>query len=396
MKIPYVGLALLLAALNTIGPFSIDTYLPAFPAIREGLPATQLEVQQSLTAYMLPFAFMMLWHGALSDAWGRRSVIIAGLSVYALASVLCALAPRIEVLWLGRMLQGLSAGAGVIAGRAVIRDVLDGVSAQRLMSHVTMVFALAPALAPVIGGVIAATLGWRAIFAFLFLVALALATMTWHWLPETLPRDRRQSLHPAHLLAGYRSMLGSLRFVMLALSMALFFSGFFVYVMSAPVFLIEHLQLDARGFGWLFVPMVIGMIAGSATSARLAGRISPRRTVLLAYAISAGAAAINLLLSSTVGDSVATRIPQIMLYTFGLSVATPTLTLRALDMFPERRGMAASCQGFVQTLTMSVTAGVVAPALWGSTQALAWGMAGGLTLSLAAYWLSVRPAARRA
>jgi DHA1 family bicyclomycin/chloramphenicol resistance-like MFS transporter len=390
MKIPYVTLLLLLAALNTIGPFSVDTYLPAFPSIEAGLHATPLELQQSLTAYLLPFSFMMLWHGAISDAVGRKRVIIVGQFVFLLASLLCALAPNIEVLWIGRVLQGLSAGAGVIVGRAVIRDLFDGIMAQRLMSHVTMVFAVAPAIAPMLGGTLATTLGWRAIFYFLCIVAVLLLLMTWKLLPETLAKEKRQSLHPVHLLTGYKSILGSLPFVMLCLSMALFFSGFFTYVMSAPVFLIDHLGLTETQFGWLFVPIVTGLIGGSAVSAKLAGRLHATGTVVLAYGIAAAATLINLALSYSLADSVAARIPQITLYTFGMSVALPTLTLRALDMFPQRRGMAASCQGCIQTLVMSVVAGVVAPALWDTTRNLAWGMVVSFALSLAAYLISVR------
>ncbi|HSD37330.1 MAG TPA: multidrug effflux MFS transporter [Rhodocyclaceae bacterium] len=390
MKIPYVTLLLLLAALNTIGPFSVDTYLPAFPSIEAGLHATPLELQQSLTAYLLPFSFMMLWHGAISDAVGRKSVILVGQFIFLLASLLCAVAPSIELLWLGRALQGLSAGAGVIVGRAVIRDLFDGIKAQRLMSHVTMVFAVAPAVAPILGGELAATLGWRSIFYFLCIVAVLLLVMTWKFMPETLAVEKRQSLHPVHLLAGYKSILGSLPFVMLCLSMALFFSGFFIYVMSAPVFLIEHLGLSETGFGWLFVPIVTGLILGSGVSAKLAGKLHPAGTVVLAYGIAAAAMLINLALSYSLADSVATRIPQIMLYTFGMSIALPTLTLRALDMFPQRRGMAASCQGFIQTLMMSVVAGVVSPALWGTTRHLAWGMVASLALSLIAYLVSLR------
>ncbi|MEC5385020.1 multidrug effflux MFS transporter [Uliginosibacterium sp. H3] len=390
MKIPYVMLLLLLAALNTIGPFSVDTYLPAFPAIEAGLHATPLELQQSLTAYLLPFSFMMLWHGAISDAVGRKRVIIVGQAVFVLASLLCATAPNIELFWLGRILQGLSAGAGVIVGRAVIRDLFDGIAAQRLMSHVTMVFAVSPAIAPILGGWLATALSWRAIFYMLCVIALLLIAMTWKWLPETLPAAKRQSLHPTHLLAGYKSILGSLPFIMLCLSMALFFSGFFIYVMSAPVFLIDHLGLTETQFGYLFVPIVTGMILGSAVSARLAGRLHAAGTITLAYGIAAAAMLINLALNYALADSVATRIPQITLYTFGMSVALPTLTLRALDMFPHRRGMAASCQGFIQTLIMSAVAGVVSPLLWDSTRHLAWGMVVGLMASLAAYLVSLR------
>lgn len=390
MKIPYVTLLLLLAALNTIGPFSVDTYLPAFPSIETGLHATPLQMQQSLTAYLLPFSFMMLWHGAISDAVGRKRVIIVGQFIFLLASLLCAAAPSIELFWIGRVLQGLSAGAGVIVGRAVIRDYFDGISAQRLMSHVTMVFAVSPAIAPILGGWLATALDWRAIFYLLCVIALSLLVMTWKLLPETLPLEKRQSLHPTHLLAGYTSILGSLPFIMLCLSMGLFFSGFFIYVMSAPVFLINHLGLKETQFGWLFVPIVTGMILGSAVSAKLAGRLHPAATIVLAYGIAGTATLINIALNYALGDSVATRIPQITLYTFGMSIAMPTLTLRALDMFPHRRGMAASCQGFIQTLIMSAVAGIVAPMLWDTTRHLAWGMVGGLMLSLTAYLISLR------
>src|SRR5690606_20502763 len=170
------GLAALLAALAAIGPFSIDTYLPAFPEIGAALGATQIEVQQTLTAYMTTFAVMALWHGALSDAFGRRRVIIVTISLFGVASLLCACATTIEWLWIGRALQGMSAGSGMVVGRAVIRDVFDGPRAQRLMSRVMMIFGIAPAIAPMVGGVLLLAFGWRSIFVFLALFA---AVLTW-------------------------------------------------------------------------------------------------------------------------------------------------------------------------------------------------------------------------
>src|SRR3954471_20281157 len=146
------ALALLLAALAMLGPFSVDTYLPAFPNIEATLDATPIEVQQTLTAYMFAFAFMMLWHGALSDAYGRRNVILVALCVFAVASLGCAAAHSIEYLWAFRMLQGVSAGAGVVIGRAIIRDLYADSRATRLLSLVTMIFSIAPAIAPILGG----------------------------------------------------------------------------------------------------------------------------------------------------------------------------------------------------------------------------------------------------
>src|SRR5690606_5444929 len=133
-------------------PFSIDTYLPAFPDIEASLGTDLIGVQQTLTAYMLSFAVMILWHGALSDAFGRRNIILVSLAVFAIASLGCAAAHSIEYLWAFRVLQGISAGAGVVVGRAIIRDVYEDVAAAKLLSVVTMIFAIAPAIAPIFGG----------------------------------------------------------------------------------------------------------------------------------------------------------------------------------------------------------------------------------------------------
>jgi DHA1 family bicyclomycin/chloramphenicol resistance-like MFS transporter len=167
MTSPRTGvLALLLAALATIGPFSIDTYLPSFPAIATDLHVTPLHMQQTLSVYLLGFAVMTLFHGTLSDSCGRRPIVLANLLLFALASVGCALAATFEQLLAFRGVQGLSAGAGIVVGRAIIRDTLQGHAAQRLMSLVTMLFGIAPAVAPVIGGLLHSALGRRAVLVF--------------------------------------------------------------------------------------------------------------------------------------------------------------------------------------------------------------------------------------
>ncbi|MCK7501846.1 MAG: multidrug effflux MFS transporter [Comamonadaceae bacterium] len=257
-------LAPLLAALAAIGPFSIDTYLPAFPAIGRDLGASQIEVQQTLTAYLVPFGFMILWHGAFSDALGRRRVILVTLFLFALSSLVCAFATGIEMLWLGRALQGMCAGSGMVVGRAIIRDVLhDGPAAQRLMSTVAVMFGLAPAIAPVIGGWIFAALGWRAVFGFLVLFGGALFALCYFFMPETLPPQKRQSLHPAWLARSYLGVFSHGEFLLLSGALAFNFSAFFIYVLSAPVFLMQHLRLSPQEFGWMFIPGVVGMMGGS-------------------------------------------------------------------------------------------------------------------------------------
>lgn len=384
------GIAFLLAALAMLGPFSIDTYLPAFPAIGASLDATPVQVQQTLTAYMAMFAFMILWHGAISDAIGRRRVILAGLAFYVLASLVCALAPSIEVLWIGRAMQGMVGGVGFVVGRAIVRDLYDGPQAQRLMAYVAVIFAIAPAIAPIIGGQIEYWFDWHGVFFFLTVLSAALLLLSWRLLPETLPHQKRQPFSPASLWQGYRDIFGSAEFVLLSVALAANFAGFFIYVMSSPAFLIQHLKLTSRGFAWMFVPMVCGMMLGSILNGRLAGRLSPRRTIALAFLIMMAAALGNIVLNLLTVPRVPWAMAPLFVYVMGMALAMPCLQLLAMDLFPLRHGMASSCQGLIQATVNAVVAGLVVPLLWGSTLTLAVGMVSFLIAGLLAFALSMR------
>lgn len=381
------GLAPLLAALAAIGPFSIDTYLPAFPAMGESLGASAVAVQQTLTAYLITFAFMMLWHGALSDALGRRRVLLWAHALYTLASLFCAFATSIEMLWLGRALQGLSAGAGMVVGRAIVRDVLDGPAAQRLIAHIGMMFALAPAVAPVLGGWVHAFFDWHAIFVFLALYGAVLFLAIHRYLPETLPPEQRQSLRPGPLLRAYREVFSHRGFLALAGALALNFNGFFIYVLSAPAFLMGHLGVSPQGFLWLFGPAMVGMVVGNFLSARLAGEVSPGRTIALGYGLMLAAAAANVGINLAMEPRLPWAVLPVGLYVVGVALAMPSLTLRILDLFPQRLGLISSCQGVTQTAVNAMTAALLAPLAWGSALTMAWAMAAFLLLGFAAFAL---------
>ena len=370
------SIAFLLAALSALGPFSIDTYLPSFHEIAEKLGATQLQVQQTLAAYLVAFAVMTLWHGAISDRFGRRRVILIALACFGLASAGCAVASSIEQLWFWRAMQGVTAGAGMVVSRAIVRDLYDGADAQRLMAQITMMFALAPAIAPVIGGWLQTFFGWRSVFAFLVLSTAALWVACWKLLPETLPPEKRQSLKPAYLGRTYWKVMSSPPFLFACAAISLNFGGFFVYVLSAPVFLMQHLGVHETGFLWLFGPAMAGMIGGSWLSGRLAGKISFSRTIALGYLLMAIAAIANLGLNIALPPALPWSVMPIFVYTLGMSLTMPCLSILALDPFPAQRGLAASCQSFFQSSFNTVIAALIAPALWASTLSLAWGMAG--------------------
>jgi len=355
-------LALLLAGLAMFGPFSIDTIFPAFPAIGAEFGADKLAMQQTISVYLVAYALMSLVHGPLSDILGRKRVILGGLSVFALASVGCALAGDLTTLLAFRALQGLSAGVGLIVGRAVIRDVLHGDDAQRLMSQVSMIFGAAPAIAPVIGGWLLGWGRWTLIFWFLVGFALLLVLATWRWLPETLPREARLAPAPKRLLRDYAYISLNPRFQRLAAAAAFNFGALFLYIASAPAFVLDLLRLDERQFGWFFIPMISGMMLGAWVSGRAAGRISGARLVNIGFACSGVAVLANIAYTQAFPQpSLPWAVMPMTLNAFGIALVFPIVTLAILDMYPRQRGSASSLQAFTALVVNALIAGVLSP-----------------------------------
>ena len=370
-----VMLAALLAGLATLGPFAIDTYMPSFPAMQRALAISETQMQQTLAAYLIPFAFMMLFHGALTDSFGRRPVILAGLAIFALGSIGCALAQTLPQMLAFRALQGMSAGTGIVAGRAMIRDIYAGHQAQRVMSMVTMMFGLAPAIAPIIGGWLEVWLGWRSIFVFLALFAAVLCAGCYYRLAESLPPLERQVFAAKPLVLSYVKLLGSFKFGLLSSAVAFNFAGFFLYVASAPAVIYKLLGLGANQFAWLFVPGIGGVVLGAYLSGRLAGRLSVARTVRYGYYVMFSAAAVNLAYHAWLPPALPWTVTWVFAYTTGMSLAMPSISLIVLDLFPQNRGLAASLQGAQQSFFSGVVAGVLSPLLSGTGLGLAGGMA---------------------
>jgi DHA1 family bicyclomycin/chloramphenicol resistance-like MFS transporter len=382
------GLAALLAALAMLGPFSVDAYLPAFPAIQDNLHATSIEVQQTLTAYMLAFAVMSLWHGALSDAFGRRNVILVGMVVFAVGTLGCASAHSVHYLWIFRIMQGISAGAGVVVGRAIIRDLYSGAPAARLLSMVTMIFSIAPAIAPVLGGWVVTLFDWRAIFLGLLVFSLGLLWVCWQHLPETVPKEQRQPFNPRFLAKSYWAIFSSVQFQMKSGVTAFNFGGMFLFISGAPVLLPVHLHLGPSDFAWLFVPAVGGIFLGALAANRLAGKMHFSRQIAIGYAFMLAAVTFSVSYHGLFPPALPWTVLPMFFYNFGSSVINPSATLLALDLFPHIRGTAASCQSFLTTLMGAIVAGIVAPALTHSVLAMALGQAAFALASLACWMVS--------
>jgi DHA1 family bicyclomycin/chloramphenicol resistance-like MFS transporter len=382
-----LALTLVLAGLSMVGPFAIDTFLPSFPAIAQEFAISQGLVQQALSAYLFAFAGMCLFYGTLSDSFGRRRVILASLLLYVAASGGAALAPGFGWLLAARVLQGLAAGAGMVIGLAIVRDRFSGPVAQRMMAHITMVFGLAPAIAPVIGGYLHVAFGWRSVFVFLAAVGVILFAASWRWLDESLPPERRVPFHPATVARGYASALGDPRFVARTLACGFAFGGFALYIASAPGFVLGILRLPETGFAWLFVPMIGGMVGGSSLGGRLAHSLARAQLLRAGFACMGAAAVANVVGNAGWPAVLPWAVLPVMLYTFGLGLAMPVMNMMTMDLLPKRGGLAASLLNAVRMLVFSLVSGLVAPLLFHSALRLAEGMAAGVLLAAVFWWL---------
>jgi len=384
------ALVWILSGLAMLGAFSIDAYLPSFHAIELDLHVDRVAVQWTLSIYLCTFALMMLFYGTLSDTFGRRPVILTAVAGYVLGSIGAMCAPSFGWLLAFRGVQGLSAGAGSVVGQAVIRDLHPGQMGQRIMSYVSMVFSLAPAIAPVVGGELQVWFGWRSVFAFLSLASLAMWLAAWRILPESLPSAKRVPLHLGTILKGYRQVASHGDFMLQAFGSGLRFAGFSLYISTGSDFVMNVLHRPETEFAWLFIPIIIGMSTGSALSARLAMKYPPARLVWISYIVMAVAMVANLLYANLCVPSVPWAVLPGMVYMFGLALGTPAMTLRTMDLFPEAKGMAASLQGFIQMLLFAGMSVIVAPFVLGDIRKLALAVAGGWGLSIVLWWIGTR------
>ncbi|MFQ6334954.1 multidrug effflux MFS transporter [Methylophilus sp. 3sh_L] len=370
-------LVLVLAMLAALAPFAIDTYLPAFHIMAAEFGTNELAIQQSLTLYLLPYAVMTLCHGAISDAIGRITTIKWGLAIFMLASLGCAFAPNVQTLWLFRALQGVSGGAGNTVARAMVRDLFEGPQAQRVMATVQLLFGIAPAVAPILGGLLLG-IHWQAIFIFLALYGAVALAMALRYLPETVTPEKRIAFSVAGIARTYGQMLKNRLFLCLVTCLGLNFSAFFIYVLASPVFLIEHLHLNSQQFGYLFIPTVTGMMLGSWISRHTAGKVAAAQLLRWAFAWMVTIAILNVslqfVLRGQLHEAWWLAILPIALFNIGMATAMPVLSIAALDCYPKVRGTAASAQAFMQMLCSTLSSALVVPLVWHSPLTLALAM----------------------
>ena len=357
-----VRLVIVLGSVNAIGPLSIDMYLPAFPEIARSLETSASSVQLTLTACVAGLALGQLLIGPLSDRYGRRTPLIAAMSVYAVASVLCALAPNVLALMGLRFVQGLAGAGGVVIARAVVRDLHSGAAAVRLFSSLMLVTGLAPILAPLAGGQVLNHTSWRGIFWVLTVLSALIALLVTFGLRETLPKARRSTSGLAETLRTMRALLRDRWFVGHGLAGGLGFGALFAYISGSSFVLQGIYGVSPQLYSVLFAMNGLGLIAGSQVNARLVGRFGPAyllRAGLVAIAVSASA----LLVVVSVGGLgvVAVLVPMFVIVS-SLAFVLPNSTALALNDHAAVAGTASALLGMGQFVIGAAVAPLVGAA----------------------------------
>ncbi len=380
----------MLGSLVALGPLTIDMYLPALPAIVDDLGTTSAQVQLTLTGTLAGLALGQLLVGPLSDTFGRRRPLLVGVGVHVLASLLCLVAPTVEVLAGLRVLQGVGAAAGSVVAMAIVRDLFVGRAAATLFSRLMLVLGVAPVLAPTLGGEVLRFTSWRGVFAVLAVLALVLIAVAARALPETLPPARRRPLGLLRTLRTYRGLLRDRTFVGLIAVAGLAMSGLFGYVAGSSFVFQGEFGLDEQEFGLLFGAGALFLIGGTQLNAALLSRFEPR-VLLPAALVLATTAGTTLVLTalSGVGGLVGVIVP-LWTVLFASGLAIPNVPALALARHGEAAGTASAMLGATQMGVGAVVSPLVG-VLGNDSVAMGTVVAAGSALALAVLLVVVRP-----
>jgi DHA1 family bicyclomycin/chloramphenicol resistance-like MFS transporter len=343
--------ALVLGLLSSVGPFAIDMYLPALPAIANGLNTSVAATQNTLTAYFIAFGISQLVYGPWADRAGRKVPLYTGLAIFILGSAACSFAPTIEWLIAGRFLQGLGGAVVMVIPRAIVRDLFTGTEATRLMAMIMLVISVSPMLAPLAGSLLILVWDWRAIFVAFCVAAFVSLLITRFALPETLPPGRRASLTANSLLRGAADLMTDRDFLGLTFIGGFGTASFFVFIASASFVYVEQFGLTPFGFSLAFAINAIGFFGASQLAAPISARFGMARTILVAVGVFAFITLV--LLAVTLAGFI--TLPLLVAFLFCanacLGLVMPTTMVMALDQHGDNAGLASSLGGTLQMLT---------------------------------------------
>ena len=358
LKPDTLALTIVLALLTALGPLSTDMYLPSLPAIAAGLQASTGQTQMTLSAFLLGFAVGQFFYGPISDRVGRKPVLLFGLGLFSVASLVCALAPNIEILIAARFLQALGASGPIVLGRAIVRDFYEGPRAGRELSRMGTIMGIVPAVAPVLGGLIAQFYDWRVTFGVMLVCGVALAAIVLLRLPESLRAKSETPISFAAILRGFGTLLRHPGYRTYVSFSVLAYGGLFAFISGSPFVLQGVYHLSELAFAFSFAFMVMGYIGGTFLAQHLVGRRGLDGTIRLGVtSLASGGALMLVLVVSGVPSSFAVTGPM-AIYALGVGLTMPQAMASALMPFPERAGAASSLLGICQ-MTFAAILGIV-------------------------------------
>ncbi|MFC4068941.1 multidrug effflux MFS transporter [Actinoplanes subglobosus] len=349
-------LVLILGALSGFGALTIDMYLPAMPGMAGDLHTGTLPVQLTLTVFVVGLALGQVIVGPLSDAWGRRRPLLAGLALYAAGSLWCALAPGVGWLIAGRIVQSLGAAAGAVLARAVVRDLYQGTAMTRFFSTMMVVNGAAPVVAPVIGGQLLTVATWRSVFLVLTAVGAVLLVAVVLALPESLPADRRAPAHFGATLRTFRTLVTDQRYLRYVLAAALMFAAVFAYISGSSFVLQDSYGLSAQQFSVVFGVNGLGIVLFGRVNGRLVGRVADEHTLLRVSLAVAALGSAGVLACAVTGLPLPVLLICLFLVVSMLGIVLANATSLALAGHGSAAGSASSLQGLLQFLVGSVAA----------------------------------------
>ena len=389
------ALTVLLAALSAIGPLTTDMYLPSLPDIARLLGASTAQVQLTISSYLIGFAVGQIFYGPLADRHGRKPVLMGAMALYCAASLACALSTSIEMLIAARALQALGGSGGIVLARAIVRDLYSGARAGRELSLIGAVMALAPVLAPLVGGVLQTGFGWRSVFFTLVGGGLLGAAIVWPLMPETLALRAAEPVSPATMFRSYRVVARNGAYLAYLGLASTSFAGLFAWI-SGSSFVLQYLYGQSPiQFGVAFAIGSVGYMVGTTLAARLVMRHGVDSTLGVgASAMAAGGLAMLLAVSFGLTSAASLVLPM-ALYLAGLGMVLPQSIAGAMTPFPERAGAASALLGFVQQ-SLAALCGAAVGALLGTS---AWPLAGavaGMGCATLGLWILTRALRARA
>jgi DHA1 family bicyclomycin/chloramphenicol resistance-like MFS transporter len=391
----YLKMALILGLLSAIGPFAIDMYLPALPAIGSSLGADVGAVQFSLTAFFLSLGVGQLLYGPVSDMVGRKPPLYFGLGLFTLASIGCALATDIQTLVALRFLQGLGAAAGMAIPRAVVRDLHTGTEAARLMSLLMLVFSVSPILAPLAGSGVIALTGWRGVFWVVALASVAGLALVYGALQETRSEAERVESSLGSALRAYGVLLRDWHYLGLVGIGATAMAGFFVYLAGSPFVLINHYGLTPTQYSLAFGFNAAAFIGASQFTAPLGRRFGMVRLVKLAATASGLVMTAMLGYYLAGGDQLAVLIALYFVASGFMGLVIPTTSVLALEKHGAIAGTASALMGTLQMLGGAAAMGIVSLFATGKPLPMVVGMATGALIGVALTWVTLSGDAQR-